>query len=132
MILLQRIFFAAAILFLAAGEALHLNAFIQNGIDIGLPYARIITTGVVIAAFLASIMILFGFAFRFGCVLCGLVCLFSAFFFFAGNFNKVNLLGIAFVFVILTGFLFRGPGKISLAYWAEQRRIKNNKRIAFR
>ena len=39
-VLIQRIIVSLAFAFLAAGETLHLNAFVQNGIDIGLPYPQ--------------------------------------------------------------------------------------------
>ena len=44
MMLVQRIILALAFLFLAIGETLHLNAFVQNGIDIGLPFSRILSS----------------------------------------------------------------------------------------
>jgi uncharacterized membrane protein YphA (DoxX/SURF4 family) len=129
---LQRIIFAAAVGFLAAGEALHINAFTQNAIDIGLPFARVICVSVVILAFLCSFCILFGLLFRASSGLMLLIVLFSGFFFFAGDFNKVNIVGVLFAVVILFGFLLAGAGKISLAYYFKQKKIRNNKRISFR
>ena len=55
MLFLERVIFALAFIYLAMGEALHLNAFIQNGIDIGLPYAHIICPIVVIFTFICCI-----------------------------------------------------------------------------
>ena len=132
MLFLQRVIFAMAFLFLATGEALHINAFVQNGIDIGLPHARIICTAVVVLTFLCAACIMLGMAFRWACAGMVFVSLFSAFFFFAGAVNKVNIVGVLFALVILTGFLFTGAGKISLGYWIAQKKIKDAKRITFR
>lgn len=129
---LQRIIFSLAFIFLATGEALHINAFVQNGIDIGLPYARIICTSAVILTFLASLFLLAGVAFRFASAVMIFISLFSGFFFFAGGVNKVNILGVMFALTILISFLISGPGKISLQYFIEQKKLKNNKRISFR
>ena len=132
MIFLQRIIFALAVAFMATGEALHLNAFIQNGIDIGLPSARVICTAVVVLSFICAALILIGFAFRTAVVAMMLISLFSGFFFFAGSINKVNITGVLFAFVILTGFLITGSGKISLSYWLDRKKVRDNKRISFR
>ena len=56
MILAQRIIISLAFIFLAIGEILHLNAFVQNGIDIGLPYARVLCTAAVILTFVCGIV----------------------------------------------------------------------------
>ncbi|MDR0953037.1 MAG: hypothetical protein LBM71_02450 [Elusimicrobiota bacterium] len=128
----QRALLALAFLFLNIGQTLHLNAFIQNGIDIGLPYAHIICTTVVVLTYLASLLILFGLTFRFATILMILVALFSGFFFFAGSFNKVNITGVLFAIIILQSFLVAGPGKISLDYYLAKRHAKNNKRLTFR
>ena len=132
MLFLQRLIFAAAFLFLASGEALHLNAFVQNGIDIGLPYARVICTAVVALTFISAAGILLGLAFRPVCVVMFFVSLFSGFFFFAGGVNKVNVVGVLLALTILTGFLFTGAGKISLGYYLSQKKIRDAKRISFR
>jgi uncharacterized membrane protein YphA (DoxX/SURF4 family) len=132
MLFLQRIVFVSATSFLAAGEALHINAFTQNAIDIGLPFARPVCAAIVALTFICGVCVLAGLAFRAAC--CGfvIVSLFSGFFFFAGGINKVNLVGVLFALTILTEFIATGPGKISLSYLLERQRIKNNKRIAFR
>jgi uncharacterized membrane protein YphA (DoxX/SURF4 family) len=132
MLFLQRIIFALAMAFFATGEALHLNAFIQNGIDIGLPSARIVCTAVVILTFISAFLILTGFAFRASVAAMMLICMFSGFFFFAGSFNKVNVTGVLFAFVILTGFLITGAGRISLSCYLEKKKMRDNKRISFR
>ena len=132
MLFLQRLIFAAAFLFLASGEALHINAFVQNGIDIGLPYARVICTAVVALTFICAACILFGLAFRPACAVMIFISLFSGFFFFAGGVNKVNVVGVLFALTILTGFLFTGAGKISLEYYLSRKKIRDAKRISFR
>ena len=132
MIFIQRIIFALAVAFLTAGEALHINAFVQNAIDIGLPFARPVSTAIVALSFICASCILLGMFFRLACAGAVIVVLYSGFFFFAGSINKVNMVGVLFALTILCGFLFTGPGKISLDYYLRQRRIKNNKRIAFR
>jgi len=132
MLFMQRLIFAAAFLFLATGEALHINAFVQNGIDIGLPYSRIICTAVVVLTFICAACILLGLAFRLACSGMVIISLFSGFFFFAGSVNKVNMVGVLLALTILTGFLITGAGKISLGYWLEQKRIRDSKRISFR
>ena len=132
LLLLQRLIFAAAFAFLAAGEALHINAFTQNAIDIGLPMARPLCIAIVALTFICAACIALGFFFRTACFGMTVVTFLSGFFFFAGSVNKVNMMGVLFALTILCGFFFMGPGKISLAYWAAQQRIKNNKRIAFR
>ncbi len=130
MLFLERIIFALAFIYLAIGEALHLNAFIQNGIDIGLPYAHIICPAVVILTFICCLLVLVGFAWKTACFGLMLVSLFSGFFFFAGAVNKVNIVGVLFAFVILINFLILGSGQISLSYFLEQRRKKRNTRLS--
>ncbi len=130
MLFVERVIFALAFIYLGMGEALHLNAFIQNGIDIGLPYSHIICTFVVILTFLCSALILIGFAWKFACLGLMLISLFSGFFFFAGGLNKVNIVGVLFAFVILINFLILGSGKISLNYFLGKNRKKQNKRLS--
>lgn len=132
LILVERIIFALAFLFLATGEMLHLNAFIQNGIDIGLPSAHLICTSVVVITILFSLCILVGFLWKTACFGLIFVSLFSGFFFFAGHINKVNIIGVLFALTILINFIIIGCGKISLEYFLQTRRIKQNKRILFR
>ncbi|MDR0646604.1 MAG: DoxX family protein [Elusimicrobiota bacterium] len=129
---LQRIIFSSAFAFLAAGEALHINAFTQNAIDIGLPFARVICVSVVIITFVCVFCILFGLFFRTASFAILLISLFSGFFFFAGDLNKVNTVGVLFALTILCGFLFCGAGKISWDYYLRRRKELNNKRITFR
>ena len=130
MLFTERVIFALAFIYLAIGEALHLNAFIQNGIDIGLPYAHFVCTSIVILTFVFCFLILIGFAWKTACFGLMFISLFSGFFFFAGAFNKVNIVGVLFAFVILINFLMLGSGQISLEYFLEQRRKKNNTRLS--
>lgn len=132
MIFIQRVLFAAAIAFLAAGEMLHINAFVQNAIDIGMPLARVLSTAVVVISFISAGCILLGLFFRTACAGAVVAVLYSGFFFFAGNINKVNMIGVLFALTILCGFLFAGSGRISLDYYFRQKRIRDNKRITFR
>ena len=129
MLFLERIIFALAFIYLAIGETLHLNAFIQNGIDIGLPYAHFICTAVVILTFIFSTLILVGYLWKTACFGLMFVTLFSGFFFFAGAVNKVNVVGVLFSFVILVNFLMLGSGQISLSYWLYKRSQKAHKRL---
>ena len=126
MLFIERIIFALAFIYLAFGEALHLNAFIQNGIDIGLPYAFVLCPAIVILTFIFCLLILFGILWKTACFGLMFISLFSGFFFFAGAFNKVNIVGVLFAFVIIINFLIFGSGQISLEYFLLQRRKKNN------
>lgn len=130
MLFLERVIFALAFIYLAIGEALHINAFIQNGIDIGLPYAHIICTLVVGLTFLCCFLMLIGFAWKTTCFGLMLVTLFSGFFFFAGAVNKVNIIGVLFAFVILLNFLILGAGALSLDNYLANRPKKQNKRLS--
>lgn len=130
MLFVERIIFALAFIYLATGEALHLNAFIQNGIDIGLPYAFVICPLIIILTFIFCLLILLGLAWKTACFGLMFITLFSGFFFFAGAFNKVNIVGVLFAFVLLVNFLMLGSGRISLEYFLIQRRKKNNTRLS--
>ncbi|WP_428065786.1 DoxX family protein [Candidatus Proelusimicrobium volucris] len=132
MMLAQRIILALAFLFLAIGETLHLNAFVQNGIDIGLPFSRILCTAAVIITFIAALFIMLGLFFRTSSVIMAAITLFSGFFFFAGSFNKVNIVGTLFALALLSGFIITGAGKWSLDSYLKKKREKENKRILFR
>lgn len=133
MLLLQRGVFALALGFWAAGEILHFNAFVQNLLDIGLPMARPVAIFIVVLALLSAAGILLGFFFRTACCGAAAGVVFSAFFFFAGNINRVNLLISLFAATLLVGFLFMGPGQISLDDLLAQRRAaKKSHRIQFR
>ena len=91
LILIERVIFALAFLYFATGEILHLNAFIQNGIDLGLPSAHYICTIVVILTILFSLCILVGIAWHTSSYALILISLFDSFFFFAGHINKINI-----------------------------------------
>ena len=130
LLFIERVLFALAFVYLATGEALHLNAFIQNGIDIGLPYAHIICTCVVFLTFLLSAFMLIGIAWKAACFGLMFISLFSGFFFFAGAMNKVNMIGVLFSFIILINFLISGSGTISLQNYLNKRRKKQNKRLS--
>lgn len=130
MLFLERVIFALAFIYLAMGEALHIKAFIQNGIDIGLPSAHFVCTAVVVLTFILSFLILVGFAWKLACFGLMFVSLFSGFFFFAGAINKVNIVGVLFAFVILINFLVLGSGQISLSYWLKKARKKRSKRLS--
>ena len=132
MMLVQRIILALAFLFLAIGETLHLNAFVQNGIDIGLPFSRILCTAAVIMTFIAALFIMLGLFFRTSSVIMAAITLFSGFFLFAGSFNKVNIVGTLFALALLSGFIITGAGKWSLDSYLKKKREKENKRILFR
>lgn len=130
MLFLERVIFALAFIYLAMGEALHIKAFIQNGIDIGLPYAHFICTAIVALTFIFSTLILIGFAWRTACIGLMFISLFSGFFFFAGAINKVNIVGVLFAFVILINFLVLGCGQISLKYWLAKVHKNRSKRLS--
>lgn len=132
MMFFQRAVFALAALYMAAGEALHINAFIQNAIDIGLPYARVICTAAVALTFVCSLLILAGLFFRAACGAMVFVTLFTGFFFFAGAVNKVNVVGVMLALSVLAAMITGGEGKISAAYHLAKKRRQNNKRITFR
>ncbi|MBQ2312912.1 MAG: hypothetical protein II183_01985 [Elusimicrobiaceae bacterium] len=130
MLFVERIIFALAFIYLAMGEALHLNAFIQNGIDIGLPYAHFLCPLMVILTLIFCLFILTGIVWKIACFGLMFITLFSGFFFFAGAFNKVNIVGVLLSFVILINFLMLGSGQISLEYFLIQRRKKKNTRLS--
>lgn len=130
LLFIERVLFALAFIYLAIGEALHLNAFIQNGIDIGLPYAHIICTCVVFLTFLLSAFMLIGIAWKAACFGLMFISLFSGFFFFAGAVNKVNIIGVLFAFVILLNFLAFGAGALSIDNYLANRPKKQNKRLS--
>ena len=130
--LIQRVIVALAFACLAAGETLHINAFVQNGIDIGLPYSRVLCTAAVIITFISAIGILLGLFFRTLSAAAAVITLFSGFFFFAGSFNKVNVVGTLFALALLAGFIMCGPGKYSLDYRLRKKKERENKRILFR
>ena len=128
----QRTLLSLAFAFLAIGETLHLKAFVQNGIDIGLPYAYPICLAIVILTFLASLMLLVGFKTRLAAIANMIATLFSGFFFFAGDFNKVNIIGIALALALLFGFFILGSGQISLDNYLSNKKENDTDRIPFR
>ncbi len=131
-LLVQRVIFALAFIYLTLGAALHLNAFIQNGIDVGLPFSSVICPVVVGLSLLCSLFIMLGFFWGPSVICMIVISLFYGFFFFAGSINKVNMTGVLFALLILSGFLILGPGNISLARHFERKRQKENRRISFR
>ena len=128
----QRTLLSLAFAFLAIGETLHLKAFVQNGIDIGLPYSYPICIGVIILTFIASLMLLIGFKTRLAAIANIIATLFTGFFFFAGDFNRVNLVGVLLALALLVGFFILGGGQISLDNYLDNKRENNNDRIPFR
>lgn len=128
MLLTQRIIVAAAFLFLTAGETLHFNAFIQNAIDMGLPYPEVICTLVVVLGFVCPILILIGLGFRYSSTIMAAVTVAGGAIFFVGQFNKVNIVAALFALALLCGFVISGPGEISLIHWIKEKRNKNAKK----
>lgn len=130
---IQRLSLSLAFAFLSAGEFLHLKAFIQNGLDLGLPYAYPICIAVVILTFIASVMLLIGFKTRLATIANIITTLFSAVIFFAGDFNKVNIIGVMLALALLFGFLVLGPGQLSLDNILSQEQEESEEdRIPFR
>ena len=128
----QRILLSLAFAFLAIGEILHIKAFVQNAIDIGLPYAYPICVGVAVLTFLASIMLFIGFKTRLAAIADIIATLFTGFFFFAGDFNKVNIVGVMLALALLFGFFILGSGQISLDNYLSNKKENDTDRIPFR
>ena len=128
----QRTLLSLAFAFLAIGETLHLKAFVQNGIDIGLPYAYPICFAIVILTFIASVMLFVGFKTRLASIANIIATLFSGFFYFAGDFNRLNIIGVFLALALLLGFFILGGGQISLDNYLQNKKEKNNDRIPFR
>lgn len=129
---IQRTLLSLAFAFLACGETLHLKAFVQNAIDIGLPYAYPICISVLILTFIASIMLFIGFKTRLVSIANIIATLFSGFFFFAGDFNKVNIIGVLLALALLLGFFILGGGEFALDTYLQNKKEENNDRIPFR
>ncbi len=129
---MQRLVCCLAMVFWAGGEALHLNAFIQNGIDIGLPYAAQICPLVVIITLIVCMFLLIGLFTR--CAAASLIvcALFSAFFFFAGAVNKVNVVIALLALSQFINLTISGAGNYSLDHLITRRRAAKNIRIPFR
>ena len=128
----QRTLLSLAFAFLACGETLHLKALIQNTIDIGLPYAYPICISVLILTFIASIMLFIGFKTRLATIANTIATLFSGFFFFAGDFNRVNIVGVLLALALLFGFFICGGGEFSLDNYLQNLKEKDSDRIPFR
>lgn len=128
----QRILLSLAFAFLAIGETLHIKAFVQNAIDIGLPYAYPICVSVAVLTFLASIMLFIGFKTRLAAIADIIATLFTGFFFFAGDFNRVNIVGVMLALALLFGFFILGSGQISLDNYLSHKKENNTERIPFR
>lgn len=132
LLFVQRTLLSLAFAFLACGETLHLKALIQNAIDIGLPYAYPICIGVLILTFIASIMLFIGFKTRLATIANTIATLFSGFFFFAGDFNRVNIVGVLLALALLFGFFIFGGGEFSLDAYLQNLKEKDSDRIPFR
>ncbi len=128
----QRTLLSLAFAFLACGETLHLKAFVQNAIDIGLPYAYPICISVLILTFIASIMLFIGFKTRLATIANIIATLFSGFFFFAGDFNRVNIVGVLLALALLFGFFILGGGEFSLDAYLQDKKEESSDRIPFR
>lgn len=129
---IQRTLLSLAFAFLACGETLHLKAFVQNGIDIGLPYAYPICLAVLILTFIASIMLFIGFKTRLAAIADIITTLFTGFFFFAGDFNRVNIVGVLLALALLLGFFILGGGEFSLDSYLQNKKENDTDRIPFR
>ena len=128
----QRTLLSLAFAFLAIGETLHLKAFVQNAIDIRLPYAYPICISVVVLTFIASVMLLIGFKTRLAAIANIITTLFSGFFFFAGDFNRVNIVGVLLALALLFGFFILGGGQFSLDNFLQNKKENDSDRIPFR
>ncbi len=115
MLFVQRIVAGTAFLFLTVGETLHFNAFVQNAIDLSLPYPHLLGLLLIILGFLCPLCILTGILFRAASFIMAAVTVAGGIIFFAGDFNKVNVVGCLLVLALLAGFVFYGPGAINLA-----------------
>ena len=114
MLLAQRVLASCAFLFLTIGETLHFNAFLQNAIDLGLPYPQTLCTVILVLSFVCSALILIGFAFRMASFVMAAITLGGGIIFFAGDFNKVSVVVALLATALFAGFIAAGPGEISL------------------
>ena len=128
MLLAQRIIAAAAFLFLTVGETLHFNAFVQNAIDLSLPYPHMLGLLLIILGFLCPLCILTGILFRAASFIMAAVTVAGGIIFFAGDFNKINVVGCLIALALLTGFIFYGPGALSLSRVFREKKNKNAKK----
>lgn len=128
MLLAQRIIAAAAFLFLTVGETLHFNAFVQNAIDLSLPYPHMLGLLLIILGFLCPLCILTGILFRAASFIMAAVTVAGGIIFFAGDFNKINVVGCLIALALLAGFIFYGPGALSLSRVFREKKNKNAKK----
>ena len=129
----QRTLLGLAFAFLACGETLNLKILVDNAVAIGLPYAYPVCICVLVLTFIASIMIFIGFRTRLATIANTIATLFSGFFFFAGDFNRVNIIGVLLALALLFGFFILGGGDFSLdAYLQSKKEEETSDRIPFR
>lgn len=128
MLLAQRIIAAAAFLFLTVGETLHFNAFVQNAIDLSLPYPHMLGLLLIILGFLCPLCILTGILFRAASFIMAAVTVAGGIIFFAGDFNKINVVGCLIALALLAGFILYGPGALSLSRVFREKKNKNAKK----
>lgn len=128
MIFTQRVITAAAFLFLTIGQTLHFNAFVQNAIDLSLPYPHALGFLLIVLGFLCPLFILTGIMFRAASFVMAAVTVAGGIIFFAGDFNKVTVVGCLLALALLGGFMVYGPGKISLSYILKTKKNKNAKK----
>ncbi len=124
MIFAQRAIFALSFLFLTTGEILHFNAFVQNAIDLSLPYPHLLGLLLIMLGFLCPLCILTGIMFRAASFVMAAVTIAGGIIFFAGDFNKIAVVGCLLALTLLAGFIFYGPGKISLSYIVKAKKNK--------
>ncbi len=128
MLFAQRVIVGLAFLFLTTGETLHFNAFVQNAIDLSLPYPHLLGLLLILLGFLCPLCILTGILFRAASFIMAAVTVAGGIIFFAGDFNKINIVGCLLALALLAGFIFYGPGKISIAYIIKAKKNKNAKK----
>ena len=128
----QRILLGLAFAFLACGETLNLKILVDNAVAIGLPYAYPVCIAILILTFLASIMLILGFRTRLCAIANTIATLFSGFFFFAGDFNRVNIVGVLLALALLFGFFILGGGEFSLDAYLRNKKEESSDRIPFR
>lgn len=128
MLFAQRIIAASAFLFLTVGETLHFNAFVQNAIDLSLPYPHLLGLLMIILGFVCPLCILIGIMFRAASFIMAAVTVEGGIIFFAGDFNKVNIVGCLLALALLAGFILCGPGKISISHLLKAKKNKSAKK----
>lgn len=128
MLFIQRVVTATAFLFLTIGETLHFNAFVQNAIDLSLPYPHIFGFLLIALGFICPLLILTGIMFRAASFVMAAVTVAGGMIFFAGDFNKITVVGCLLALALLAGFMVYGPGKISLSYISTAKKNKTAKK----